>query len=64
VFAVHSQRDEVIRIIPTTRRIAELKKMGVDARLVVLKEPTHYQTHLYVDGLKQAVPWLRSLWNH
>lgn len=64
VFAVHSQRDERIRIIPTIRRIADLKKMGLDAQLVILKEPSHYQTHLYVDGLKQAVPWLKSLWSH
>lgn len=64
VFAVHSQRDERMRIIPTVRRIADLKKMGVDAQLVILKEPSHYQTHLYVDGLKQAVPWLKSRWSH
>lgn len=62
IFAVHSRRDERVPIGPTDQRIAELKKSGVNAQLVVLETPSHYQTNLHTDGLKQAVPWLKKLW--
>ena len=63
VFAVHSTRDEVVPIGPASSRIAELKGMGVNAQIVVLETPSHFQTNLFADGLKQAVPWLKKLWS-
>jgi fermentation-respiration switch protein FrsA (DUF1100 family) len=62
VFAVHSRDDEVVPIGPAEARIAELKKSGVRAEIVVLTGISHGQTSRFADGLRKAVPWLRELW--
>jgi predicted peptidase len=62
VFAVHSRQDEVVPIGPAEARIAELKKAGVRADILVLTGISHYETSRFVDGLKQAVPWLKEIW--
>jgi predicted peptidase len=63
VFAVHSRDDQVQPIGPTEQRIAELKKNGVNAQIVVLSGIQHFETYKFVDGLRQAVPWIRAVWN-
>ena len=63
VFAVHSRDDQVQPIGPTEQRIAELKKNGVNAQIVVLSGIQHFETYKFVDGLRQAVPWIRGVWN-
>ena len=62
VFAVHSRNDTVNPIGPTEQRIAELKKQGVNARIVVLTGIAHFQTNRFVDGLRQAIPWVQQVW--
>lgn len=62
VFAVHSRNDEVNPIAPTEQRIAELKKQGLNAQLVVLTGISHYETNRFVDGLRQALPWIQQIW--
>jgi predicted peptidase len=62
VFAVHSRDDQVQPIGPTEQRIAELKKRGVNAQIVVLSGIQHFETSRFVDGLRQAVPWIRDVW--
>ena len=63
VFAVHSRDDQVNPIGPTEQRVAELKKAGLNARLVVLNGVTHYETDRFVGALRQAVPWIKGTWN-
>jgi predicted peptidase len=62
ILAIHSRNDQVAPIGPTETRIAELQKSGVNAKLIALNGITHYETHRFVDGLRQAVPWLREIW--
>jgi predicted peptidase len=62
VFAVHSRNDQVNPIGPTEQRIAELKKQGLNARIVVLTGIAHFETSRFVDGLRQAVPWIQQVW--
>jgi predicted peptidase len=62
VFAVHSRNDQTNPIGPTEQRIAELKKQGLNARIVVLTGIAHYETNRFVDGLRQAVPWIQQVW--
>jgi predicted peptidase len=62
VLAIHSRNDEVAPIAPTEQRIKELEKFGVHAQLITLSGITHFQTYRFVDGLKRAVPWLKSVW--
>jgi len=41
---------------------SDLKKRGVNARIVVLSGIQHFETYKFVDGLRQAVPWIREVW--
>jgi predicted peptidase len=63
VLAIHSRDDQVVPFDPTEARIAELQKAGVNAKLIALAGITHYQTPRFRDALRQAVPWLREVWN-
>jgi predicted peptidase len=63
VFAIHSRDDQVVPFSPTETRIAELRKAGVNAKLIPLAGITHYETSRFVAALRQAVPWLRELWS-
>lgn len=62
VFAIGSRLDTVVPMAATSQRIELLRQRGVNARMVVLETPTHFQTADHTDGLRRAVPWLRSLW--
>jgi predicted peptidase len=62
VFAVHSRDDKVQPIGPTERRIAELKTRGINAQIVVLNGIEHFETYKFVNGLRQAVPWVHEVW--
>jgi predicted peptidase len=62
VFAVHSRDDQVQPIAPTEQRIAELKKRGINAQMVVLNGIAHFETYKFVGGLRQAVPWIQEIW--
>jgi predicted peptidase len=62
ILAIHSRNDQVAPIGPTETRIAELQKSGVNAKLIALTGITHFETHRFVDALRQAVPWLREIW--
>ena len=48
VFAVHSRDDQVQPIGPTEQRIAELKKRGINAQIVVLNGIQHFETYKFV----------------
>lgn len=62
ILAIHSRNDQIAPIGPTETRIAELQKSGVNAKLIALTGITHFETYRFVDGLRQAVPWLREIW--
>ena len=62
ILAVHSRDDQVAPIGPTETRISELQKAGVNAKLIAVTGMTHFETYRFVDGLRQAVPWLREIW--
>ena len=62
VLAIHSRNDEVAPFAPTEARIEELRANGTRAGLIALTGITHFQTYRFVEGLHQAVPWLRDTW--
>jgi fermentation-respiration switch protein FrsA (DUF1100 family) len=62
VFAVHSRADEVNPIGPTEERITTLRRRGLEARLFDVEGLSHYDTARFVGALRQAVPWIRTLW--
>ncbi len=63
VYAIHGRRDEVIDVEPTRRAIDALRAEGVDAYLLIVKGPTHYETRRFAGPLEGAVEWLQGVWN-
>jgi predicted peptidase len=62
VLAIHSRDDQVVPFDPAAARIAELQKVGVNAKLIALTGLAHYDVGRFRDPLGQAVPWLREVW--
>ena len=62
VYAIHGRRDEVIDVAPTEQAIEELQDRDANARLVVVKGLTHYETHRFALPLSDSVKWLRGVW--
>ncbi len=62
VLAIHSRDDQVVPFTPADTRIAELRKAGVNARMIALTGISHYETHRFQDALRQAAPWLQQVW--
>jgi predicted peptidase len=62
VLAIHSRDDQVAPFGPTEARIVELRKAGVNAKLIPLTGVTHYETSRFRDPLRQAIPWLEEVW--
>jgi dienelactone hydrolase len=62
VLAIHSHDDQVVPFGPDEKQIAELRRAGVNAKLIPLTGITHYETSRFQDALRQAIPWLREVW--
>ena len=62
VLAINSRDDQVVPFDPAAARIAELQKVGVNAKLIALTGIAHYEAGRFRDPLRQAVPWLREVW--
>lgn len=64
VFALHSRADDVVPIAPTESYIAAQKSVGVEGIvLVAVDDLPHFQTGRFSEPLKDAVPWVRQIWN-
>jgi dienelactone hydrolase len=62
VYVLHSENDRVLRLEPTQRHVEQLKAQGANVELKVVKGLTHYQTERFATPLKEALPWLRQVW--
>lgn len=62
LYAIHSRVDEVVDIAPTERAVAQLRKAGARAELVIADDIPHYQTTSFVPYLIEAADWLRRTW--
>ena len=62
VLAIHSRDDQVVPFDPAAARIAELQKVGVNAKLIALTGIAHYEAGRFREPLRQAVPWLLEVW--
>jgi predicted peptidase len=63
VYAIHGKLDEVIDVGPTREAIAELRERGVNAKLVIVRGLSHYQTARYAGALRRSIAWLRGVWS-
>jgi predicted peptidase len=62
VYAIHSQKDEVVPIGPAEEHVKALKAKGATVEWKVLTDLTHFETARYQDALRQAVGWLQERW--
>ncbi len=62
LYVMHGRDDEVLPIDPTLSAVAQLQSQGVDIKIKILEGVTHYETHLFVEPLKETIPWIREYW--
>src|SRR5712691_2693793 len=62
VLAIQSRDDQIVPFDPAAARVAELQKVGVNAKLIALTGIAHYEAARFRDPLRQAVPWLWEVW--
>ena len=62
VLAIHSRDDQVVPFDPAAARIAELQKVGVNAKLIALTGIAHYEAGRFREPLREAIPWLQEVW--
>lgn len=62
LYILHSVQDEVIPLEPTQNALLQLEEGDVPVKLVVLDGVTHYETTRFVVPLREAVPWIREVW--
>ncbi|MDJ0840579.1 MAG: alpha/beta fold hydrolase [Acidobacteriota bacterium] len=59
-YVIHSREDELIPFSRTMTAINALKKQGVSAKFVPLKDLKHYETGAFVPSLKRTTSWLKK----
>lgn len=62
LFVIHSQQDERFPFAETEAVVHKLRAKGASIELVALESITHYETQRLVEPLRQALPWVRSIW--
>ncbi|MBC8496964.1 MAG: prolyl oligopeptidase family serine peptidase [Anaerolineales bacterium] len=62
LYVIHGRDDEVLPIDPTLSAVAQLQSQGVDIKLKILEGVTHYETYLFVEQLKDTIPWITDSW--
>jgi len=62
VYVIHSRADEVLPLAPTEDYVEQLKSEGCDVQLVIVEGITHYETARFAEPLREAIPWIRSVW--
>jgi predicted peptidase len=62
LYVIHSRRDEILDLGPTQAAVQELESQGAEVRLVILDDPTHYETGRFVPALRASIPWLQQVW--
>ncbi len=61
LYIIHSRDDEVFPIHPTASAVDSLKKKNKSIEFKVEEHITHYETHRFIEPLKDAVPWIRKI---
>jgi predicted peptidase len=62
VYVIHSTKDEVIPIAPARKHAEKLKTQGAKVTFKELTTLTHFQVPEYGAPLKDALPWIESVW--
>lgn len=62
LYVIHARNDEVVPFAAAEEAVAAVEARGVPVELVVVEKLTHYDTARYVTYLRDAVPWIQSVW--
>lgn len=63
LYVIHARDDEVVPFAAAEEAVAAARAQGAPVEFVVVEELTHYDTAMYVTYLRDAVPWIRSVWS-
>jgi predicted peptidase len=62
MFVIHSRKDAIVPIEPTSQAVEVLKKKGTPVEFLAVDGLGHYDTPSYVEYLQKTVPWLKRVW--
>lgn len=62
VYVIHGRDDEIFPLYHTEYAVDLLKKKNRPVELKVVEETSHYETHRFIEPLKNALPWIRQIW--
>lgn len=64
MLVVHSRSDEVFPFRDTQQAVAAIEASGNTAvQLYSLEKISHYESTKYVEPLKEAVAWVKQVWD-
>ena len=62
LYVIHAEKDEVFPVAITKKVVETIQTTGVHVTLDVLPGVTHFETHRFVEPLRNTVAWLRWVW--
>jgi predicted peptidase len=62
LYIIHGRQDEVLPIGDTMTVVEELQSNGLDIKMRILEDTTHYNTYHFISALRDAIPWLKRIW--
>jgi predicted peptidase len=62
MYIVHGRNDELFPIMDTTKAVIELEKRGIDVNYRILEKTTHYETHKFLQALREVMPQIMERW--
>jgi predicted peptidase len=62
IYIIHGRDDEVFPLQYTESAVHLLKKKNRQVEFKVVEHTSHYETHRFIEPLKDALPWIRQIW--
>ncbi len=64
LYIIQGREDELMPLVETTRVVARLEERDIPLKYRILERVTHFETHKFVEPLKETLPWLQEVWQH
>ena len=64
LYVIHSKADKRVPIEPTRDYVKKLKGNGADVTMVEVEDLPHFHTARFAEPLKQAIPWIKKVWEN
>jgi predicted peptidase len=63
LYIIHGRNDEVFPLQYTASAVDLLKKKDRSVEFRLVEDTTHYETHRFIEPVKDTVPWVREIWD-